>query len=60
MREFEETLMKLASLTKNRIKLSEFTTRDKNFLIELFVNNEPVLMKMYEILFPNRVNIIND
>jgi len=56
VKEFEESLMKLASLTKNRIKISDFTIKDKTFLIDLFVNNENVLLKMYEFLFPNRAN----
>ena len=57
MKEFEESLMKLAQLTKNRIKISEFTVRDKCNLLDLFVNNEKTLLKIYEILFPNRINI---
>lgn len=31
--------------------------KDRCNLIDLFVNNEKTLLKMYEILFPNRVNI---
>jgi len=53
-REFEESLLKLASLAKNRIKLADFTVRDKCNLLDLFVNNEKTLLKIYEALFPHR------
>ena len=46
--------MKLANLTKNRIKIGDFTSKDKFNLLDLFVNNEKTLIKMYEILFPTR------
>jgi hypothetical protein len=48
--------MKLANLAKNRIKQSDFTVRDRCNMLDLFVNNEKTLLKMYEILFPHRVN----
>ena len=53
-REFEESLLKLAQLAKNRIKISDFTTRDRCNLLDLFVNNEKTLLKIYEALFPHR------
>lgn len=53
-REFEESLLKLANLAKDRVKFSEFTTVDRNNLLDLFVNNEKTLLKIYEILFPRR------
>lgn len=53
-KEFEESLLKLAQLAKNRIKVSDFTTRDKCNLLDLFVNNEKTLLKIYEALFPHR------
>ena len=53
-REFEESLLRLAQLAKGRIKLSYFTTRDKCNLLDLFVNNEKTLLKIYEALFPHR------
>jgi len=53
-KEFEMSLLKLASLAKNRVKISEFTNKDRNNLLDLFVNNERTLLKMYEILFPYR------
>jgi len=48
--------LKLASLAKNRVKLGDFTGRDKSNLLDLFVNNEKTLLKIYEILFPHRAN----
>ena len=53
-KEFEQSLLKLAELAKNRVKISDFTNRDKQNLLELFVNNEKTLLKIYEILFPHR------
>ena len=50
-REFEESLLKLAQLAKSRVKLSDFTVRDKCNLLDLFVNNEKTLLKIYEALF---------
>ena len=55
--EFEETLLKLANLTKDKIKMSDFTQRDWYNLLDLFVNNENTLLKMYEVLFPHRVAV---
>lgn len=53
-REFEESLLRLAQLAKNKVKLSDFTVRDKCNLLDLFVNNEKTLLKIYEALFPHR------
>ena len=53
-REFEQSLLKLAQLAKNRVKINEFTNQDRNNLLDLFVNNEKTLLKIYEILFPHR------
>ena len=53
-REFEESLLKLANLAKDRVKYSEFTSQDRNNLLDLFVNNERTLLRIYEILFPRR------
>jgi hypothetical protein len=52
--EFEESLLKLANLAKDRVKYSEFTTQDRNNLLDLFVNNESTLLRIYEILFPKK------
>lgn len=53
-KEFEESLLRLAQLAKNRVKVSDFTTRDKSHILDLFVNNERTLLKIYEALFPHR------
>lgn len=50
---FEESLLKLAQFSKNKIKLSDFTPQDKQSLLDLFVNNEKTLLKIYEALFPH-------
>lgn len=55
-KEFEQSLLKLAQLAKNRVKISEFTSKDRNNLLDLFVNNERTLLKIYEILFPHRAS----
>ncbi len=56
-REFEESLLRLAQLSKGRVKLEDFTPRDKYHLLDLFVNNERTLLKIYEALFPHRANM---
>ena len=53
-KEFEESLLRLAQLAKNRVKVSDFTNRDKTHILDLFVNNEKTLLKIYEALFPHR------
>ena len=53
-KEFEESLLKLAQLAKNRVKASDFTLKDKSHILDLFVNNERTLLKIYEALFPHR------
>jgi neutral trehalase len=55
-KEFEQSLLKLAQLAKSRVKISEFTAKDRNNLLDLFVNNERTLLKIYEILFPHRAS----
>lgn len=55
-RDFEDSLLKLANLAKDRVKFTEFTSQDRNNLLDLFVNNEKTLLKMYEILFPRKTN----
>lgn len=59
-REFEESLLKLAQLAKNRVKVSDFTSRDKSHILDLFVNNEKTLLKIYEALFPHRSAAANN
>ena len=53
-REFEESLLRLAQLAKNRVKVSDFSSKDKGHILDLFVNNERTLLKIYEALFPHR------
>jgi hypothetical protein len=50
------SLLKLAQLAKNRVKINEFTSKDRANLLDLFVNNERTLLKIYEILFPHRAS----
>ena len=49
--------MRLAQLSKGRVKVEDFTGRDKYHLLDLFVNNERTLLKIYEALFPHRANM---
>ena len=56
-KEFEESLMRLASFAKGRIKYEDFTNKDKFNILDLFVNNEKTLVKIYEALFPHRAVI---
>jgi hypothetical protein len=53
-KEFEESLVKLAALAKGKIKISDFNSKDKFNILDLFVNNEKTLIKIYEALFPNK------
>jgi hypothetical protein len=46
--------MKLAQMAKNRVKLADFSPNDRFNFIDLFVNNEKTLMRVYEALFPQR------
>ena len=41
-------------MAKGRVKINEFTSKDRGNLLDLFVNNERTLLKVYEILFPHR------
>lgn len=54
--EFEDSLMRLAQLAKNKVKFEDFLAQDKYNLLDLFVNNEKTLLKIYEALFPHRVD----
>jgi hypothetical protein len=55
-KEFEDSLMKLASFAKSRIKYEDFTAKDKFNVLDLFVNNERTLIKIFEALFPHRTS----
>ena len=39
-RSFEESLLRLAQLAKNRVRFEDFTGKDRYNLLNLFVNNE--------------------
>ena len=54
-REFEESLLRLAQLSKKKVKIEDFTNLDRYHLLDLFVNNERTLLKIYEALFPHRI-----
>ena len=56
--QFEESLLKLAQFSKGRIKLADFSPQDKQSLLDLFVNNEKTLLKIYEALFPHNTNTL--
>ena len=47
-------MLRLAQLAKGRVRMIDFTNKDKYNLLDLFVNNEQTLLKMYEALFPNK------
>ncbi len=47
-------MLRLAQLAKGRVRMVDFTNKDKYNLLDLFVNNEQTLLKMYEALFPNK------
>ena len=49
--DFTGTLVKLSDVVKSRVRVSEFTNKDKINLMDLFVNHERTLLKMYEVLF---------
>ena len=53
-KQFEESLMRLVQLAKNKVKIKDFTQKDKYNLLDLFVNNEKTLLKIYEALFPQK------
>jgi hypothetical protein len=55
--EFELSLAKLADLAKGRVKFEEFTANDRNNLLDLFVNNERVLLAVHEIIFSEQTSV---
>lgn len=55
-KEFEDTLVKLSEKAKSKVQLSDFTSKDKMNLLDLFVNNEKILLKIYEALFPTSIS----
>ena len=44
--------MRVVQFTKKKVKIEDFTQHDKLNLLDLFVNNEKTLIKIYEALFP--------
>ena len=54
--DFEESLYKLAQLSRKKVRIEDFTARDRFIILDLFVNNEKTLLKIYEALFPPRGN----
>jgi len=50
--EFEQSLLKVVNLAKDKIKITEFNKRDKLNLLELLVSNDRVLQSIYKSLFP--------
>jgi len=58
IKEFESTLVKLADLAQNRVKLEEFTASDRTHILDLFVNNEKTLLRVHEALFPGTTSFI--
>jgi hypothetical protein len=49
-KEIENSLERLTMLA-NKIKISDFNPRDKMNILDVFVNNEKVLMSIFEIVF---------
>jgi len=49
---FEESLIKLGELVKDKVKLDDFTAQDKSNLLEYFFNTKEILLKISEMLFP--------
>ena len=50
--------MRLVQLAKHKVKFKDFTLKDKQNLLDLFVNNEKTLLKIYEALFPQKQSSI--
>jgi hypothetical protein len=46
-KDFEDSLIKLAQLAKNKVQIYDFLPKDKVNLLDLFVNNEKTLLKIY-------------
>lgn len=49
---FEESLIKLGELVKDKVKLDDFTAQDKSNLLEYFFNTKEILLKISQMLFP--------
>jgi HJR/Mrr/RecB family endonuclease len=58
VKDFENTLVKLADMAQNRVRLEEFTALDRIHILDLFVNNEKTLLRVHEVLFPGTSSFI--
>ena len=50
--ELDQALFKLTELAKDKVKIDDFSQNDKANLVEIFVSNEDVWLKMHDIIFP--------
>jgi len=53
-KDIEESLFKLGQLSKKKVRIDDFTAKDRFVILDLFVNNEKTLLSIYEALFPPR------
>lgn len=53
--DLDDALHKLTELAKDKVKVEEFSANDKASLLEIFVQNEEVWLKMHDVIFPNLV-----
>ena len=44
----------LTEAAKDKVKLEDLTANDKQSLLELFVNNDEIWLKMFDIIFPKQ------
>ena len=54
----EKAIYTLAKLKGNHLNFKELTAKDKSNILELFMTNEYVIIKLYELLFPQRVSCL--
>lgn len=54
--EVDSVLHRLTELAKDKVKVEDLTGRDKQGLLELFVENEEVWLKMFDMTFPKTVS----
>ena len=47
-------------MARKRASIESFSEKDRSNLLDLFVNNEKTLLKIYEALFPHRTSHIAD
>ena len=57
-REFEESLYKLGQLQRKKVRAEDFSAKDRFIMLDLFVNNEKTLLKIYEALFQSGTNAL--